>query len=113
MQLDESPVFVNMKRAGTTSKAPLKEAFGRWGNLKIVLIALLGAVMGQAVVWYTGQFYALFFLERMLRVDGATTNILTAHRARAGHTGIHSLRLAVGRDRPKADHSRAGVCSRC
>ncbi|HEY3849967.1 MAG TPA: MFS transporter, partial [Steroidobacteraceae bacterium] len=58
MQLDESPVFVNMKKAGTTSKAPLSEAFGRWGNLKIVLIALLGAVMGQAVVWYTGQFYA-------------------------------------------------------
>ena len=78
MQLDESPVFVSMKREGTTSKAPLSEAFGRWGNLKIVLIALLGAVMGQAVVWYTGQFYALFFLERVLRVDGATTNILTA-----------------------------------
>jgi MFS family permease len=78
MQLDESPVFTNMKKAGTTSKAPLSEAFGRWGNLKIVLIALLGAVMGQAVVWYTGQFYALFFLERVLRVDGATTNILTA-----------------------------------
>jgi MFS family permease len=78
MKLDESPVFVSMKRAGTTSKTPLAEAFGRWSNLKIVLIALLGAVMGQAVVWYTGQFYALFFLERILRVDGATTNILTA-----------------------------------
>jgi MFS family permease len=78
MKLDESPVFMSMKRAGTTSKAPLAEAFGRWSNLKIVLIALLGAVMGQAVVWYTGQFYALFFLERILRVDGATTNILTA-----------------------------------
>jgi MFS family permease len=78
MKLDESPVFMSMKRAGTTSKTPLAEAFGRWSNLKIVLIALLGAVMGQAVVWYTGQFYALFFLERILRVDGATTNILTA-----------------------------------
>ena len=78
MKLDESPVFSSMKRAGTTSKAPLAEAFGRWINLKFVLIALLGAVMGQAVVWYTGQFYALFFLERVLRVDGATTNILTA-----------------------------------
>ncbi len=78
MQLSESPVFLKMKKQGTTSKAPLKEAFGQWGNLKIVLIALLGGVMGQAVVWYTGQFYALFFLERMLRVDGATTNILTA-----------------------------------
>jgi len=78
MQLAESPVFLQMKSQGTTSKAPLSEAFLRWGNLKIVIIALAGAVMGQAVVWYTGQFYALFFLERMLRVDGATTNILTA-----------------------------------
>ncbi len=78
MQLSESPVFLKMKSLGTTSKAPLKEAFGRWSNLKIVLICLFGAVMGQAVVWYTGQFYALFFLERTLRVDGATTNILTA-----------------------------------
>jgi MFS family permease len=78
MQLSESPVFLKMKSLGTTSKAPLSEAFGQWSNLKIVIIALTGAVMGQAVVWYTGQFYALFFLERMLRVDGATTNILTA-----------------------------------
>ena len=78
MQLDESPVFVAMRNANATSKAPLAEAFGRWDNLKVVLISLFGAVMGQAVVWYAGQFYALFFLERMLRVDGATTNILTA-----------------------------------
>jgi predicted MFS family arabinose efflux permease len=78
MRLAESPVFVKMKNLGTTSKAPLREAFGQWGNLKVVLIALLGAVMGEAVVWYSGQFYALFFLERMLRVDGATTNILIA-----------------------------------
>src|SRR6202161_173875 len=78
MQLAESPVFVKMKSLGTTSKAPLAEAFGRWSNLKIVLISLLGAVMGQAVVWYTGQFYALFFLERTLKVDGPTTNILVA-----------------------------------
>src|SRR5277367_4368502 len=78
MQLAESPVFVKMKSLGTTSKAPLSEAFARWSNLKIVIISLLGAVMGQAVVWYTGQFYALFFLERQLKVDGATTNILVA-----------------------------------
>ena len=78
MKLAESPVFLKMKNRGTTSKAPLSEAFGQWSNLKIVIIALAGAVMGQAVVWYTGQFYALFFLERMLRVDGATTNILIA-----------------------------------
>ena len=78
MQLSESPVFLKMKSAGTTSRAPLREAFGNWSNLKIVLVSLAGAVMGQAVVWYCGQFYALFFLERTLRVDGATTNILTA-----------------------------------
>ncbi|MEG3163215.1 MFS transporter [Sphingomonas sp. PB2P19] len=78
MQLAESPAFQKMKDEGTVSKAPLTEAFARWGNLKIVLIALFGAVMGQGVVWYTGQFYALFFLEKTLRVDGATTNILIA-----------------------------------
>lgn len=78
MQLEESPVFQKMKDEGTTSKAPLTEAFARWGNAKFVLIALLGAVAGQAVVWYTGQFYAMFFLEKMLMVDGATTNILIA-----------------------------------
>jgi hypothetical protein len=78
MQLSESPVFQRMKDEGTTSKAPLRESFGEWSNLKIVIIALVGAVAGQAVVWYTGQFYALFFLERTLKVDGATTNILIA-----------------------------------
>src|SRR5688500_9801763 len=78
LQLEESPVFRRMKAAGTTSKAPLTEAFARWPNLKLVLIALFGAVAGQAVVWYAGQFYALFFLERMMRVDGATANILIA-----------------------------------
>jgi MFS family permease len=78
LQLAESPVFQKMKDEGTTSKAPLTEAFGNWSNLKIVLIALLGAVAGQAVVWYTGQFYALFFLEKTMRVDGATANIMVA-----------------------------------
>ncbi|HET9640189.1 MAG TPA: MFS transporter [Allosphingosinicella sp.] len=78
MQLEESPVFRKMKEEGTTSKAPLRESFARWGNAKIVLIALFGAVAGQAVVWYTGQFYALFFLEKTLKVDGATANILIA-----------------------------------
>jgi MFS family permease len=77
-RLAESPVFIKMKAQGTTSKAPLAEAFGSWSNLKIVLVSLLGAVMGEAVIWYTGQFYALFFLERTLKVDSATTNILTA-----------------------------------
>ena len=78
MQLAESPVFQKMKDEGKTSKAPLTEAFAEWGNLRIVIIALVGAVAGQAVVWYTGQFYALFFLEKTLKVDGATTNILIA-----------------------------------
>jgi len=78
MQLAESPVFQKMKDEGTTSKAPLTEAFGQWKNAKWVIIALLGAVGGQAVVWYTGQFYALFFLEKMMLVDGATANILIA-----------------------------------
>ena len=78
LQLAESPAFVRMKEEGTRSKAPLTEAFTRWPNLKIVLIALFGAVAGQAVVWYAGQFYALFFLERVLKVDGATANILIA-----------------------------------
>ncbi len=78
MQLNESPVFQAMKDQGKTSKAPLTEAFGKWPNLKIVIIALVGAVAGQAVVWYTGQFYALFFLEKTLKVDGATANILIA-----------------------------------
>lgn len=78
LQLNESPVYQKMKDEGTTSKAPLTEAFGQWRNLRIVLIALFGAVAGQAVVWYAGQFYALFFLEKTLRVDGASANILIA-----------------------------------
>lgn len=78
LQMSESPVFQKMKAEGKTSKAPLTEAFGTWRNLKVVLVALLGAAMGQGVIFYTSQFYALFFLEKMLRVDGATTNILVA-----------------------------------
>jgi MFS family permease len=78
MKLNESPVFRRMKAEGKGSTAPLTESFARWPNLKLVLIALFGAVAGQAVVWYTGQFYALFFLEKSLRVDGATANILIA-----------------------------------
>jgi MFS family permease len=77
-QLAESPVFQKMKDEGTTSKAPLTESFAKWGNLRLVLVALFGAVMGQAVVWYAGQFYALFFLEKTLKVDGVTTNMMIA-----------------------------------
>jgi MFS family permease len=88
MQLSESPVFRRMKEEGKTAKAPLTEAFARWANLKWVLIALFGAVAGQAVVWYTGQFYALFFLEKMMRVDGATANILIAIALAIGTPGF-------------------------
>jgi MFS family permease len=88
MQLNESPVFLKMKEEGKGSKAPLTDAFAKWGNLKIVIIALFGAVAGQAVVWYTGQFYALFFLEKMLKVDGATTNVLTAIALAIGTPGF-------------------------
>ena len=78
LQLSESPVFQKMKEEGQTSAKPLAESFARWGNAKLVLLALFGAVAGQAVVWYTGQFYALFFLERMVKVDGFTANTLIA-----------------------------------
>ncbi|WP_426956211.1 MFS transporter [Muricoccus radiodurans] len=76
--LNESPAFRKMKEEGTGSKAPLSEAFGQWRNAKWALLALLGLTMGQAVVWYSGQFYALFFLGSILKVDGPTTNLLIA-----------------------------------
>lgn len=76
LKLHESPVFQKMKEEGTSSKRPLSEAFGEWKNLKIVLIAFFGAIAGQAVVWYTGQLYAMYFLEKMLKVDGLTANTL-------------------------------------
>ncbi|MEX2180421.1 MAG: MFS transporter [Gemmatimonadaceae bacterium] len=78
LRLDESPMFQKMKREGTQSKAPLRESFGEWGNAKIVLLALFGLTAGQAVVWYTGQFYALFFLTQTLKVEAQTANILIA-----------------------------------
>ncbi|UMY19222.1 MFS transporter [Methylobacterium organophilum] len=77
-QLAESPAFKKMKEEGKTSKAPLSEAFGQWKNAKFALIALLGLTAGQGVVWYTGQFYALFFLQSILKVDGYTANLLVA-----------------------------------
>jgi MFS family permease len=78
LQLAESPAFQRMKEEGTRSKAPLTEAFGRWDNAKVAILALLGGTAGQAVVWYTGQFYALFFLTQTLKVDGTTANLLMA-----------------------------------
>jgi MFS family permease len=78
LRLNESPVFQKMKEEGKGSRAPLTEAFANWSNGKLVLLALLGGVMGQGVVWYTGQFYALFFLQSILKVDGYTANLLIA-----------------------------------
>ncbi|MDI1366167.1 MAG: MFS transporter, partial [bacterium] len=78
LQLAESPSFLKMIDEGKGSKQPLTDSFAKWGNLKIVILALVGLTAGQAVVWYTGQFYALFFLEKMLKVDGGLTNGLVA-----------------------------------
>ena len=78
LTLSESPLFQQMKAQGTQSKAPLTESFARWGNVKLVLLALFGLTAGQAVVWYTGQFYTLFFLTQTLKVDAQAANILVA-----------------------------------
>ena len=78
LSMNESPAFAKMKAEGKTSKSPLSESFGQWKNLKIVILALVGLTAGQAVVWYSGQFYALFFLTQALKVDGATANIMVA-----------------------------------
>jgi Sugar (and other) transporter len=78
LRLNESPIFQKMKDEGKSSKAPLTEAFANWSNAKIVILALIGGTMGQGVVWYTGQFYALFFMQSILKVDGYTANLLIA-----------------------------------
>ena len=78
LQLAESPAFVKMKEEGTHSKAPLTEAFGRWDNLKVAIFALIGGTAGQAVIWYGGQFYALFFLTQTLKMDPITANYAIA-----------------------------------
>jgi MFS family permease len=78
MRLNETPVFQRMKAEGKGSSAPLTESFGNWGNAKIVILALLGLTMGQAVVWYGGQFYALLFMTATLKVDATTANVLMA-----------------------------------
>ena len=88
MQLSESPAFLKMKAEGTHSKAPLSEAFGQWKNAKIAILALVGLVAGQAVVWYSGQFYALFFLTATLKVDGPTGNLLVAWSLALGTGGF-------------------------
>jgi MFS family permease len=100
LQMEESPAFKKMKAEGTQSKAPLSEAFGNWKNGKFALIALLGLVAGQAVVWYTGQFYALFFLQTILRVDMFSANVLIAWSLILGTVGFvifGSLSDRIGR----------------
>jgi MFS family permease len=100
LQMNESPAFLKMKEEGTQSKAPLSEAFGQWGNAKVVIFALLGLVAGQAVVWYTGQFYALFFLQAILKVDLFTANVLIAWSLILGTGGFiifGSLSDKIGR----------------
>ncbi len=88
MQLAESPAFLRMKAEGTHSRAPLGEAFGQWKNAKWAILALLGMVAGQGVVWYTGQFYALFFLGAVLKVDPFTANLLIAWSLAIGTGGF-------------------------
>ena len=88
LQMQESPAFKKMKEEGSLSKAPLTEAFGQWKNAKIALLALFGLVAGQAVVWYTGQFYALFFLQNILKVDAFTANVLIAWSLLLGTGGF-------------------------
>ncbi|CAG9169868.1 MFS transporter [Cupriavidus pampae] len=78
LSMSESPAFQRMKAEGKTSKAPLTESFAQWRNLKIVILALIGLTAGQAVVWYSGQFYSLFFLTQVLKVDAKTANLLIA-----------------------------------
>jgi MFS family permease len=100
LQMQESPSFQKMKEEGTHSKAPLSEAFGQWKNARIVIIALFGLVVGQAVVWYTGQFYALFFLQAILKIDLLTANVLIAWSLIIGTGGFivfGSLSDRIGR----------------
>ena len=100
LQMQESPAFKKMKEEGTGSKAPLSEAFGQWKNARIALIALFGLTMGQAVVWYTGQFYALFFIQSILKVDLYTANVLIAWSLIIGTAGFiffGSLSDRIGR----------------
>ncbi|HXN70944.1 MAG TPA: MFS transporter [Candidatus Acidoferrales bacterium] len=78
LKMRESPIFAQLKSAGMTSAQPLKDAFTKWPNLKLVLISLFGATAGQGVVWYTGQFYALFYMQTILKINVKTANIVVA-----------------------------------
>lgn len=100
LQMNESPAFKKMKEEGAQSKAPLREAFGQWKNAKIALIALLGLTAGQAVVWYSGQFYALFFIQNIIKVDSFSANVFVAWSLILGTWGFiffGSLSDRIGR----------------
>ncbi len=100
LQMNESPAFKKMKEEGAASKAPLREAFGTWKNGKIALIALLGLTAGQAVVWYSGQFYALFFMQNVIKVDSFSANVFVAWSLILGTGGFivfGSLSDRIGR----------------
>jgi len=100
LQMNESPAFKKMKEEGSASKAPLREAFGTWKNGKIALIALLGLTAGQAVVWYSGQFYALFFMQNVIKVDSFSANVFVAWSLILGTGGFiffGSLSDRIGR----------------
>ncbi|MES2914298.1 MAG: MFS transporter [Pseudomonadota bacterium] len=100
LQMNESPAFKKMKEEGAASKAPLREAFGQWKNAKIALIALLGLTAGQAVVWYSGQFYALFFMQNVIKVDSFSANVFVAWSLILGTWGFiffGSLSDKIGR----------------
>ena len=104
LKLNETPIFQKMKEEGKGSKAPLTESFFHYPNNKYVLLALLGATAGQGVVWYTGQFYALFFLVITLKLDYLNAYYLIAAFADPRHAVLHFLRMAVRQDRPPEDH---------
>ena len=100
LQMEESPAFKKMKQEGSASKAPLREAFGTWKNGKIALIALFGLTAGQAVVWYSGQFYALFYIQNVIKVDSFTANVMVAWSLILGTGGFlffGSLSDRIGR----------------
>ena len=106
LQLNESPAFRQMKKQGRGSLAPVSEAFGTWRNAKIALIALFGGTAGQAAVWYTGQFYALFFLTASSKSTATTANLAGRGLAHSRRAVFPVFRLAFGSGRPQADHPR-------